>query len=92
MNKGITVTSEDSKGRKMTYEFWFHENFIAVHAHGFTDNEKLAKSATRYRNIWGCWYYCFETFIPRFVFEKIFSSKECIKTFVDWFQETEEEE
>lgn len=91
MNKGVTITSENSKGLKTSYEFWFHENFIAVHAHGFTDNEKIAKNAIRYRFIWGRWYYCYETFIPRFVFEKIVDSEECIKMFVDWFLEAEEE-
>lgn len=89
MSKGITITSENSKGRKTSYEFWFHENFIAVHAHGFTDNEKLAKSATRYRKIWGCWYFCFESFIPRFVLEKIVSTEECVDLFVEWYQEEE---
>ncbi|WP_321437151.1 hypothetical protein [uncultured Bacteroides sp.] len=87
MGNGITISQKDDKGRTASYEFWFHDNFIAIHAHGFTDNETLAKSATRCRFIWGCWYFCFETFIPRFVFGKIVTSEECIAKFANWYND-----
>jgi len=89
MNRNITISQEDDNGRKKRFEFWFHENFIVIHVHGFTDDEKFAKHALKNRMIWGCWYFCFESFIPRFVFEKIVSTEECVDLFVEWYQEEE---
>ena len=87
MSKGITILASDSKGRNQVHEIWFHSNFIAVHVHGFTDDEKFAKEATKHRFIWGCWYYCFESFIPKFVFREIVDSEQCIEEFVKWYKQ-----
>lgn len=87
MNNGINITCSDSEGRSQRHEIWFHENFLAVHVHGFTDNEGFAKICTRHRFIWGCWYYCCETFIPKFVFREIVESEECIEQFVKWYKQ-----
>lgn len=68
---GFVLTQNDSKNRKANYEFWLHDNFIAIHVHGWTDNEKFAKNANRYRYIFGQWYYCYESFIPKHIFNTI---------------------
>jgi hypothetical protein len=84
MKDGITVDSLDKEGRLQRSEIWFHENFVAIHLHGFTDEEEFAKLTTRYRKIWGCWYYTMETVLPRFVINKIINEEACLNKVIEW--------
>lgn len=47
----MTITTKDNKGRTQRSEIWFHESFIAIHWHLFTDNPEVAKAANRSREI-----------------------------------------
>lgn len=82
----MQITTKDNKGRTQRSEIWFHETFIAIHWHLFTDNAEITKAATRSRKIWGCYYCAFESILPRYVFEKIVESKEAVEEFVKWYK------
>lgn len=66
--------------------YWFHESFIAIHWHLFTDNPEVAKAANRSREIWGCYYCAFESILPKWAFNEIIESKEAVEKFVKWYK------
>lgn len=81
----MKVEIKDSKNRTQRLEVFFHDSFLAVHFHCFSDSYMVAQGATRSRKIWGCWYCSFETIIPRYAFEKIVEEKAAVEEFVKWY-------
>lgn len=87
----MTITAKDNQGRTQRSEIWFHENFIAIHWHLFTDNPEVAKEANRSRKIWGCYYCAFESILPKWAFNEIIESKEAVEKFVKWYKDEKKE-
>ncbi|MFI3293980.1 MAG: hypothetical protein SNI70_10750 [Rikenellaceae bacterium] len=90
MNPSIIITQEDSKGRKVRHELWFHDGFVAIHLHGWTDHEALAKQGKVCRFIFGSWYFKMETVFYFGAFQKLMTEisndPNILEMIQDWYQ------